>query len=418
MDDDDAGTVVIDDHSADVVIAEVEYLLDVAARDLRILLAQLDQSAVGVEQAVLVLELLLHAAELVFHDPRHTGHLDVGQLLIVPDHRRAIGRVVAGVGRFDPDLLAVVGEGVAGREHIQRRRHLIIILVEHIIRAYHIMVREEVGVDRVLIALFDIVIILFEFAQRVGGHAVACDHPFAAGVRKLEVEQAVDPALIHVIDIARVIPVLTDHIHVGIVLLRHGVKPFEEFYRVGVLIFKIFDSVKTESVYALFKPKLRDLFKVLARTLVAQIPVGHIGREGTLIIIVRAGDRTVVGLVRFFGYIIVAGIAVLFALSELVACLEEELVIVAAVVEHQVDDHADTAVVRLFDQGVKVSERTEVGVDLKVVADVVFMIRLRGHHRRQPDAVRTEVVAAVRVAVVDVVKLGDQSGQIADPVAV
>ena len=67
---------------------------------------------------------------------------------------------------------------------------------------------------------------------------------------------------------------------------------------------------------------------------------------------------------------------------------------------------------------VKVVERTELGVDIKVVLNVVLMVGGGGHHRREPDAVRAEIVALVRVAIVDIIELFDHAGDIADHVVV
>jgi hypothetical protein len=45
----------------------------------------------------------------------------------------------------------------------------------------------------------------------------------------------------------------------------------------------------------------------------------------------------------------------------------EEFVVVAAVIEDEVDDDLDAAVVALGEQLVKILERTEIGVDIEVV---------------------------------------------------
>ena len=87
-------------------------------------------------------------------------------------------------------------------------------------------------------------------------------------------------------------------------------------------------------------------------------------------------------------------------------------------VDDQIDDHVDPSVVAFLDQLVEIVEGAEFGIDLEVILNVVLMIGGGRHHRRQPDAVRAEIVACVRIAVVDVVELFNNAGDIAGHIVV
>ena len=85
-------------------------------------------------------------------------------------------------------------------------------------------------------------------------------------------------------------------------------------------------------------------------------------------------------------------------------------------VHHEVEHHPDPPPVSLRDQPVEVVEGPEDGIDRVVVGDVVADVEAgRGMDGRQPDRVDPE--GPLR-AVVEVVELVDQPGQVTDPVAV
>ena len=93
------------------------------------------------------------------------------------------------------------------------------------------------------------------------------------------------------------------------------------------------------------------------------------------------------------------------------AGLDEPGVLVAGVVDHEVHDQLDPAVVQRGDQLVEVGQGAEGGVDVLVVADVVAGVVLgRGVDRREPDDVHAEPG--------EVVDPADDPAQVADAVAV
>src|SRR5207302_1123747 len=85
--------------------------------------------------------------------------------------------------------------------------------------------------------------------------------------------------------------------------------------------------------------------------------------------------------------------------------------LVGAVVDHQLDDDADVARMRRFDKIAEIVERAVGRVDRLVIRDVVAVVaQWRLVERQQPDRVDPEVP--------DVIELGRQAAEIADPVAI
>jgi hypothetical protein len=88
------------------------------------------------------------------------------------------------------------------------------------------------------------------------------------------------------------------------------------------------------------------------------------------------------------------------------------------VVQHQIDDHPDTAPVRRFDQTLEIVVCAIVFFDGVVVDDIVAVVTGCFCHRHQPDAGRAQIIASGWIAVVDVVEFLDQPIDVADAVAV
>jgi hypothetical protein len=90
--------------------------------------------------------------------------------------------------------------------------------------------------------------------------------------------------------------------------------------------------------------------------------------------------------------------------------------VVGGVVGDEVDDDLDVAAMGLLEQDVEVRERAELGGDVAVVGDVVAEVRhRRSIERRQPD--RLDAQRLLR-AVVEVIEVGGDAGQVADAIAV
>ena len=93
------------------------------------------------------------------------------------------------------------------------------------------------------------------------------------------------------------------------------------------------------------------------------------------------------------------------------AALDEPAVLVAGVVDDEVDDEAHVALLDAGEHGVEVGHGAELFHHLAVVADVVAVVGVgRVEVRAEPDDVDAEVL--------QVVELGGDAGQVADAVAV
>ena len=80
-------------------------------------------------------------------------------------------------------------------------------------------------------------------------------------------------------------------------------------------------------------------------------------------------------------------------------------------VQHQVEDDPDPAIMRLGQEPAEIGQRAVLGRDIAVVADVVAAIPVgRGEVRRQPDRVDAEINKIVELA-------GDPS-EVTDAIAV
>jgi hypothetical protein len=89
----------------------------------------------------------------------------------------------------------------------------------------------------------------------------------------------------------------------------------------------------------------------------------------------------------------------------------EPRVLIGGVVEHELGDHAQAALVRLVEEEAEVVERAELGVHVGVVGDVVAVVALgRGIERQEPQGRDAEVL--------QIVELGGEAAEIADAVAV
>ncbi|OGP14900.1 MAG: hypothetical protein A2053_06325 [Deltaproteobacteria bacterium GWA2_50_8] len=101
------------------------------------------------------------------------------------------------------------------------------------------------------------------------------------------------------------------------------------------------------------------------------------------------------------------GIWIVFALARLL----KPQMLIGGVVEHQVKDHPDTALMRLCNQTVKISQGAKFGIDIRVVTDIVSEVNVRrGVKRRIPDGFDAQFSQVVQVL--------DHSSQVANTVAI
>ena len=87
-----------------------------------------------------------------------------------------------------------------------------------------------------------------------------------------------------------------------------------------------------------------------------------------------------------------------------------------SVVHHQVEHHPDAAAVGFSNKAVKICKSAEAGIDIAVIGNVVTEV-VFGTFKKgaEPDGIDAQ---RARRAVIEIVKLLDDAGQVADPVAV
>ena len=95
----------------------------------------------------------------------------------------------------------------------------------------------------------------------------------------------------------------------------------------------------------------------------------------------------------------------------ILAGLAEPLVLIGAVIYHQIHHDGHAALFALGDQALHVLHGAEAGVDIVIVGNIIPLIRHRRTvHRRKPENFHTQLLQLVQLA--------DDAGDIADPVAV
>jgi len=76
--------------------------------------------------------------------------------------------------------------------------------------------------------------------------------------------------------------------------------------------------------------------------------------------------------------------------------------LIARVVHHEVDDHADATLVRFGEKALEVRIGPVVALDRLVIGRVVSVIARRLKNRHQPDGIDTEVVGGRGVTIVEI----------------
>jgi hypothetical protein len=85
---------------------------------------------------------------------------------------------------------------------------------------------------------------------------------------------------------------------------------------------------------------------------------------------------------------------------------------------NEVDDDANAATMRGSYQLSKLLVGTVTGIYVVIVGHVVAVVAHRFGDWHQPDAVHSKVGGALRVPVIDVVEMGDQTTQVPNTIAV
>jgi hypothetical protein len=179
------------------------------------------------------------------------------------------------------------------------------------------------------------------------------------------------------------------------------------------------DRVEPESVDPQVEPEARHVPHRALDLGVAPVQVGLLLQKGVIVVLAgrwivlpgrAAEDRGPV--VRRAGVSRIApDVPIALGVIPARARLDEPRMLIRRVVEHEVEDDADAAGVRLAHKGCEVLERAILGGHAGVVGDIVAAIQKgRWVMRRQPDSVDTQVA--------QVVEPGGQPHEVADAVAI
>ena len=206
------------------------------------------------------------------------------------------------------------------------------------------------------------------------------------------------------------------------ILLKADQRQFDLAVGQSVVFGDVGDHVAAEAVNALFKPKIADVGDLLAHLGIVPIEVGLLVRKevqiplvGVLFILPRRAQkvghpivgRTLAVLAPALFPIVVVAVGIRLGR----AALLEPPMLVRRVIDDEVHDEPDAALVKPCDQFVEVLHRAELVHDVAIVADVVAVVVVgRLVARRQPYRVDPERL--------DVVEFGDDAAKIADAVPV
>ena len=159
----------------------------------------------------------------------------------------------------------------------------------------------------------------------------------------------------------------------------------------GVLV-HLAQRVDAEAVDAAVEPEAQHGEHRLAHRRVAPVEVGLLAQVGVRVVLAALGVEGPGGTAEHAQPVVGrAAVRRRVAPEVVVARLGEPRVLVGGVVGHEVEQHAQPAVVRGRHQRVEVGERAEARVDRRVVGDVVAeVLHRRVVDRRQPDGVDAE----------------------------
>ncbi len=187
----------------------------------------------------------------------------------------------------------------------------------------------------------------------------------------------------------------------------------------GIIIFKkIAGGIHAEAIHTQVEPKLWRIIDCFCHFWLVIIQIGHATPKRSIII---RTVRLVPGVLPpgsgLSGIWIFPDIPVTVFTGGILGG-NKPGVFTGSVIDHKIDHYANTALVARFQKLPKVSQRAVIRVDCLVVSNIVAMVGRWGHDRHQPDATNTEVVSGSRVAIVEVIQLGDDTLEIADTVSI
>ena len=172
------------------------------------------------------------------------------------------------------------------------------------------------------------------------------------------------------------------------------------------------NCIQAEAVNVVIdEPILHNIFDLGSYVLTAEVQIGHTAPELSLIGVLRTADLVISTIGGNAEIVKIAVFATgLTVLTNVAACLGKPRMSVTAVVYHQIDNNANTALVCFVNQVFKVLKRAVIGIDRVIVGHVIFVIGGRGMNGHQPNTVKAHLF--------DVIELGGYTVEISNTVVV
>ena len=197
---------------------------------------------------------------------------------------------------------------------------------------------------------------------------------------------------------------------------------FRQVLVVGAVAFdQVRNRIEAQPVHAQVEPEAHDVDDSFHHLRVIEVEVGLVGVEPVPEILPGHRVPGPVGLLgveeddaRAIVLLVVVGpdveVACLAATLGMARALEPG-VLVRGVVDDQLGDHAQVALMRLGDEALGIGHGAVIGVHRLVFGNVVPIVAAwRGIERQQPQGVHAQVG--------NVIELADQAGEVTDPVIV
>ncbi len=181
-------------------------------------------------------------------------------------------------------------------------------------------------------------------------------------------------------------------------------------------------GVETEAIHTAGEPLSGDALHLPAHGGLLVVEIRHAAPEDAVVIlavlVVAVPDGTVAPGLGPAGIVGAPDVPVAVDRIRRGGRVLEPGVLVAGVIDDEVEDDLDPPLVGRGQEAVEVLVGAVVGLDLLVIDRVVAVIARGGEDGHQPESVHSEIGVGLGIAVVEVVQLGRQSLEIADAIGV
>ena len=154
------------------------------------------------------------------------------------------------------------------------------------------------------------------------------------------------------------------------------------------------NGIKSEAIDSdILKPELHDVFNLFTHIRAIEIKIGHGSHELAFVVPGASRDPLEALLLGLREVVVVSVFSAGLTMRDqvLAGCLEPGMV-AGGMVDHQVDYDVDPHRVRPLHEVSHVVQRSELGIDVIVVFDIVLVIATSHGNRHEPDSVETHIL--------------------------